>query len=286
MAEISALRRRMIEDMKVRNLSSVTQRCYVHAVAKFAQYFKRSPDRLGLTEVRAYQIHLVSAGKSWDGFNVAVSALRFFYGVTLGRSAMVERIPYARKRQQLPAILSADEVVRFFAAVPNLKHRTALMTAYAAGLRVSEVVRLKIADIDSARMLIRVEQGKGGRDRYIMLSPQLLVVLRDYWRRTRPARWLFPGHDESRPLDASVLQTACRTARAVAKLGKPVTVHTLRHSFATHLLEAGTDIRTIQVLLGHRDLSTTARYTQVAATTIGSIASPFDRLRMEGVEPA
>src|SRR6266853_5244142 len=220
MAEMSPLRRRMIEDMKVRNLSPVTQRCYVHAVAKFARYFNRSPDRLGLTDVPTYQIHLASSGMSWAGCNVAVCALRFFYGVTLGRSAMVERIPYARKRRQLPVILSADEVMQFLAAVPNLKHRTAPMTAYAAGLRVSEVVRLKIADIDSGRMLIRVEQGKGGRDRYVMLSPQLLDMRRGYWRETRPAHWLFPGHDESRPLDASVLQWACRTARTAAKLGK------------------------------------------------------------------
>jgi len=258
----------------------------VHAVTKFARHFNRSPGRLGLAEVREYQVHLTSTGISWASFNVAVCALRFFYGVTLGRTVMIERIPYARKRRQLPVILSAEEVARFLAAVPSRKHRTALMTAYAAGLRVSEVVRLKIADIDSGRMLIRVEQGKGGRDRYIMLSPQLLVVLRAYWREARPEHWLFPDQDESRPLDASVLQTACRTARVAAKLGKPVTVHTLRHSFATHLLEAGTDIRTIQVLLGHRDLSTTARYTQVAATTIGNVISPFDRLRMEGTPPA
>jgi integrase/recombinase XerD len=270
MAALNPLRLRMIEDMRVRNLSPVTQRCYVHAVAKFARYFKRSPDRLGLTEVRAYQIHLISTGASWAGFNVAVCALRFFYGVALGRSAMVDRIPDARKRRQLPMILSADEVVRFLAAVPSLEHRTALMTAYAAGLRVSEVVRLRVADIDSGRRLIRVEQGKGGRDRYVMLSPQLLVMLRGYWREARPAHWLFPGRDESRPPDASVLQWACRNARTVAKLGKPVTVHTLRHRFATHLLEAGTDIRTIQVLLGHQNLSTTARYTQVATTTIGN----------------
>ena len=163
MAEMSPLRRRMIEDMKIRNLSPATQRCYVHAVAKFSRYFKRSPDGLGLAEVRAYQVHLVSRGVSWDGFNQAVCALRFFYGVTLGRSAMVERIPYARKLRHLPVVLSTDEVARFLAGVPNLKHRMALTTAYAAGLRVSEVVRLKIADIDSARMLLRVEQGKGGK---------------------------------------------------------------------------------------------------------------------------
>jgi integrase/recombinase XerD len=282
---MNPLRRRMIEDMKVRDLSPVTQRCHVHAVAKLAQYFKQSPDRLGLTEVRAYQIHLVATGTSWAGFNVAVSALRFFYGVTLGRSTMVERIPYAREQRQLPVILSADEVVRFFAAVPSLKHRTALMTAYAAGLRVSEVVRLRVADIDSGRMLIRVEQGKGHRDRYVMLSAQLLVMLRAYWREDRPKHWLFPGRDDSRPLDASTLQWPCRNARTAAKLGKPVAVHTLRHSFATHLLEAGTDIRTIQMLLAHQNLSTTARYTQVATTTIGNTTSPFDRLDLAKATP-
>jgi site-specific recombinase XerD len=285
MAEMSPLRRRMIEDMKIRNLSPATQRCYVHAVAKFSRYFKRSPDGLGLAEVRAYQVHLVSRGVSWDGFNQAVCALRFFYGVTLGRSAMVERIPYARKLRHLPVVLSTDEVARFLAGVPNLKHRMALTTAYAAGLRVSEVVRLKIADIDSARMLLRVEQGKGGKDRYVMLSPRLLGMLRRYWRAEKPCHWLFPGHNQSRSLNPSVLQGACRAARAAAGFDKPVTMHTLRHSFATHLLEAGTDIRTIQVLLGHNDLSTTTRYARVTTTTIGSTQSPLDRLELEMAEP-
>ena len=285
MAEINPLRRRMIEDMKIRNLSPVTQRCYVHAVAKFARHFNRSPDQLELAEIRAYQIHLTSTGASWAAFNVAVSALRFFYGVTLGRAAMVERIPYARKQQQLPVILSADEVVRFFAAVPGLKNRTALMTAYAAGLRVSEVVGLRVADIDSDRMLIRVEQGKGHRDRYVMLSAQLLVILRAYWQEARPKHWLFPGRNGKQPLAASTLHVVCRNACKMAKLGKPVSVHTLRHSFATHLLETGTDIRTIQVLLGHQHLSTTARYTQVATTTIGNTISPFDRLDLAKATP-
>jgi site-specific recombinase XerD len=238
-----------------------------------------------LAEVRAYQVHLVSRGVSWDGFNQAVCALRFFYGVTLGRSAMVERIPYARKLRHLPVVLSTDEVARFLAGVPNLKHRMALTTAYAAGLRVSEVVRLKIADIDSARMLLRVEQGKGGKDRYVMLSPRLLAMLRRYWRAEKPCHWLFPGHNQSRSLNPSVLQGACRAARAAAGFDKPVTMHTLRHSFATHLLEAGTDIRTIQVLLGHNDLSTTTRYARVATTTIGSTQSPLDRLELEKAEP-
>jgi integrase/recombinase XerD len=278
MAEMSPLRRRMIEDMKVRNLSPATQRSYVHAVAKFSQYFGRSPDRLGLTEVHAYQVQLVSAGVSWAGFNQAVCAIRFFYGVTLRRPAVVERIPYARKLTHLPVVLSAAEIERFLAAVPNLKHRVALTTAYAAGLRVSEVVRLRIADIDSARMMLRVEQGKGGKDRYVMLSPRLLTMLRSYWKTTRSEDWLFPGRSEGRHLDASGLQIACRKARAAAGFRKPVTMHTLRHSFATHLLEAGTDIRTIQVLLGHSELSTTTRYAHVAATTVGGTTSPFDLL--------
>jgi site-specific recombinase XerD len=285
MAEMNPLRRRMVEDMKTRNLSPVTQRCYVHAVAKFARHFNRPPDQLGLTEVRAYQIHLNSTGASWAAFNVAVSALRFFYGVTLGRAEMVERIPYARKQQQLPVILSAEEVVRFLVAVPGLKNRTALMTAYAAGLRVSEVVGLRVADIDSDRMLIRVEQGKGHRDRYVMLSAQLLVILRAYWQEARPKHWLFPGRNGKQRLAASTLHVVCRNACKMAKLGKPVSVHTLRHSFATHLLETGTDIRTIQVLLGHQHLSTTARYTQVATTTIGNTTSPFDRLDLAKATP-
>jgi len=286
MAEMNPLRRRMIEDMQVRNLSPVTQRCYVHAVAKFAQHFNRSPDRLGLEEVRAYQIHPTTTGISWAGFNVAVCALRFLYGVTLGRTAMVERIPYARKQQQLPVILSADEIVRFLEAVPGLRNRAALTTAYGAGLRVGEVARLTIGAIDSHRMLIRVEQGKGGKDRYVMLSPQLLQILRAYWRLARPGQWLFPGREAGAPVSVATLQEACRVAARRADLTKPVTVHTLRHSFATHLLEAGTDIRIIQVLLGHARLSTTARYTQVATTLIADTTSPLDRLSLMVTPPS
>jgi site-specific recombinase XerD len=183
-------------------------------------------------------------------------------------------------------VLSADEVVRFLEAVPGLKSRTALTTAYAAGLRASEAVRLKVSDIDSGRMMIRIEEGKGAKDRYAMLSPQLLTILRGYWRLVRPHQWLFPGRDEDRPIDPQVLHAACRSAYKAAGLAKRVTVHTLRHSFATHLLEAGTDIRIIQVLLGHSNLSTTARYTRVASTTIRNTASPLDRLRLEVVPPA
>jgi len=286
MAEVSPLRQRMIEDMSVRNLSPATQRSYVYAVAKFSRFFGRSPDRLGLEDVRTYQVHLVAGGISWPALNQTVCALRFFYGVTLKQSDVPERIPYARQPRKLPVVLSADEVVRFLEAVPSLKSRTALTTAYATGLRASEVASLKVADIDSGRKVIRVEHGKGGKDRYVMLSPQLLGILRTYWRLARPTSWLFPGRQEDRPIDPQVLHAACRSACAAAGLDKHVTVHTLRHSFATHLLEDGTDIRIIQVLLGHASLSTTARYAQVATHTIGRTASPLDRLQVEVVPPA
>ena len=283
---VSPLRRRMIEDMTVRNLSPATQRSYLHAVAKFSRYFSRSPDRLDIEDVRAFQVFLVSQKISWPALNQTVCALRFFYGVTLNRPEIPERIAYAREPRKLPVILSADEVVRFLEAVPSLKTRTALTTACAAGLRASEAVSLKVADIDSSRMLIQVRHGKGAKDRTVMLSPQLLAILRTYWRLARPREWLFPGRDESKPIDVQVLHAACRSATKAAGLAKRVTVHTLRHSFATHLLESGVDIRIIQVLLGHNSLSTTARYTQVATTTIAKTRSPIDRLALEVVPPA
>src|ERR1700731_2908219 len=200
MATMSPLRRRMIEDMTVRNLSPATQQSYVHAVAKFSRYFGRSPERLGLGDVRAFQVHLASTGISWPALNQTVCALRFFYGVTLGHGEIPERIPYAREPGKLPVVLNADEVVRFLEAVPSLKARTALTTAYAAGLRASEAVGLKVGAIDSGRMIIRVEHGKGGKDRYVMLSAQLLGILRIYWRFARPQHWLFPGRDQSQPI--------------------------------------------------------------------------------------
>ena len=238
-----------------------------------------------MTKSHAFQVHLVATGISWPALNQIVSALRFFYGVTLGRTTLPRRIAYARERQKLPVVLSADEVVRFLEAIPSVKSRTALTTVYAAGLRVSEVVRLAVADIDSERMVIRVEQGKGGRHRYVMLSPRLLEILRVYWRIVRPDHWLFPGRDRNRPLDQQVLHTACKYARLAAGLTKPVTVHTLRHSFATHLLENGTDVRIIQVLLGHANLQSTVRYTRVATRTISATPSPLDRLRLEVAPP-
>ncbi|MBI2736264.1 MAG: site-specific integrase [Rhodospirillales bacterium] len=214
----------MIEDMTVRNLSPATQRSYIYAVAKFSRYFGRSPDRLDLEDVRAYQVQLVARGISWPALNQIVCALRFFYGVTLRRSELPERIPHAREPRKLPLILSADEVVRFLEAVPGFKSRTALTTAYAAGLRASEAARLKVSDVDSSRMMIRIEEGKGAKDRYAMLSPQLLTILRGYWRLVRPRHWLFPGRDRGRPIDPQALHAACRSACTASGLAKRVTV--------------------------------------------------------------
>lgn len=285
MTEISPLRRRMTEDMTVRNLSPATQQSYISAVSKFSRFFGRSPDWLTLEDVRTFQVHLVAKGISWPGLNQIVCALRFFYGVTLRRDEIPERIAYARQPRKLPEVLSAGEVVRFLEAVPSLRTRVALTTAYAAGLRASEAVSLKVANIDSGRMVIRVRQGKGGKDRYVMLSAQLLGILRTYWRLARPKDWLFPGRDPANPIDVQVLHAACRSACAASGLAKRVTVHTLRHSFATHLLESGTDIRIIQVLLGHSNLSSTARYTHVSSGLIRQTDSPLDRLTIEVVPP-
>ena len=282
---VSPLRRRMIDDMSLRNLSPATQRSYLHAVTKFSRYFGRSPDRLGLEDVRAFQVQLVSQGISWGSLNQIVCALRFFFGVTLDRAEIPERIVYARMPRKLPTILSADEVVRFLEAVPSLKARAALTTAYAAGLRASEAASLRVTDIDSDRMLIQVRHGKGAKDRTVMLSLQLLAILRTYWRLARPQDCLFPGRKPDQPITVTALQAACRSATKGAGLTKRVSVHTLRHSFATHLLENGVDIRIIQVLLGHRNLSTTALYTQVATSTISATQSPFDRLSLEVVPP-
>jgi integrase/recombinase XerD len=286
MATMSPLRRRMIEDMTIRNLCPATQESYIRAVAKFSLYFGKSPARLGLEEVRSYQVHLTSQGIAWASLNQTVCALRFFYGVTLGLPDLPALIPYARNPRKLPVVLSREEVVRFLEAVPALKSRIALTTAYAAGLRLSEVVALKVCDIDSQRMLIRVERGKGGKQRQVMLSEQLLKILRAYWLRTHPREWLFPGRDPRRPITRKMLAAACRAACEAAGLSKHVTVHTLRHSFATHLLESGTDLHIIQVLLGHNHVTTTTLYTHVATTTLARVTSPLDRLELNVISPA
>ena len=285
MAAMSPLRQRMIEDMTIRNLSLATQQSYIYAIAKFSRHFGCSPDRLSLEQVRAYQLHLIKQKRSWSHINQVACALRFFYGVTLGQTEAFERIVGGQKPDKLPLVLNAEEVARFLQEVSGLRNRIVLTTAYAAGLRVGEVVRLKVGSIDSQRMLIHIENGKGGRDRYAMLSPRLLKILRAYWKRAQPGLWLFPGRDPSGPVTIRAIQAACRAARRRARIGKPVTVHALRHSFATHLLESGIDIRIIQALLGHSDLGSTARYAQVATNLIASTASPFDRLSVEVIAP-
>jgi site-specific recombinase XerD len=278
---MTPLRQRMIEDMTLRNFTPRTIQAYVARVAAFAQHFGRSPELLGADQVRAYLLYLLQQKRaSWSSYNQALCALRFVYGVTLGKDWVLERFACPKQEKKLPVVLSPGEVAQFFQAVTDPKHRALLMTAYAAGLRVSEVVALRVDDIDSRRMVIRVRHGKGRKDRYVMLSPRLLAILRDYWRQARPAPYLFPGLTAGRPIGIRTVQTACRDARRASGLGKPVTVHTLRHSFATHLMEAGTNLRTIQVLLGHRHLSTTTIYTHVSAAVLGATSSPLDRLEL------
>lgn len=285
MKPISPLRQRMLDDMAFRNMSPNTQKVYTYAVANFARFHGRSPDRLGLEEVRDYRLHLLARGLKATSINPIIGALRFFYGTTLGQKELAEQIPFARKEDTLPAVLTRDEVVRLLKSVPDLKMRTALITIYATGLRVSEVVALTARDIDSKRMVIQVRQGKGRKDRYVMLSEQLLAILRDYWRRRRPSECLFPGPDPARAITTRSLQRACREAANAAGLDKSVTVHTLRHSFATHLLEHGVDIRVIQDLLGHRQITSTTRYTRVAINTIRQIQSPLELLNIEATAP-
>jgi site-specific recombinase XerD len=282
---MTPLRQRMIEDMNLRNLAPRTVTVYVERVAKFAQYFGKSPEKLGLADVRAYLVHLVQKRHvSWSYYNQALCALRFLYNVTLGRAWIVKGIVCPKQEKKLPVVLSPAEVGQFFRVIENIKHRAILMTAYAAGLRVSEVVALRVEHIDSQRMVIRVRQAKGRKDRYVMLAPRLLDLLREYWkaRRQQPnvrtSPWLFPGQDPARPMTAKSVHAACKAACEASGLSKRVTVHTLRHSFATHLLEYGTDIRTIQVLLGHRNIKTTALYTHVSTATLEATHSPLDRL--------
>ena len=281
------LRQRMIDDMAIRNMSPLTQAAYIRAVAKFAAHYRRSPDKLTFEDVRNYQVHLVSRGLKTATIIPIMCALRFFYGTTLGQKDIAQQIPLARKEDTLPAVLSRDEVMRFLKAVADLKMRTIFVTIYAAGLRVSEVVALTATDIDSERMVIHIRQGKGRKDRYIMLSEQLLAILRDYYKRTRPpGSCLFPGQDHKQPITCRTVQRVCREAADAAGLGKSVTVHTLRHCFATHLLEQGVDIRVIQDLLGHRHITSTTRYARVALNTIRQIQSPLELLNMERTPPA
>jgi integrase/recombinase XerD len=283
---VTPLRQRMLDDMRLRNLAAGTRRIYVRSVAGFSVFHGRSPDQLTLEDVRDYQLHLVARGLKATSICQAMSALRFFYAVTLDRPEEAARIPLPRKADPLPAILSREEVARLLASVADPKMRTLLTTIYAAGLRVSEAVALQVGDIDSARMTIHVRAGKGQRDRYVMLAPQLLAILRAHWRRTRPRPWLFPGPDPSRPITTRTVRRVCRLAVETAGLDKSVTVHTLRHCFATHLLEQGVDIRVIQGLLGHRQIASTTRYARVALSAISQVQSPLELLNLGAPAPA
>lgn len=277
---MTVLRQRMTEDMQLRNLALNTQLSYLQQVSCFARHFGKSPAELGENEIRAYQVYLTNEKKlSASSIHTAVAALRFLYKVTLKRNWTVEEVlPLPKKPQKLPIVLSPEEVQQFLACVDSIKHRAILTTCYGAGLRISEAVRLKPAAIDSQRMVIRVEQGKGHKDRYVMLSATLLDMLRNYWRVVRPEEWLFPGDRSDEPISRDAVGGACQKAHLRSGLSKPVTPHSLRHAFAVHLLEAGTDVRTIQLLLGHRSLATTARYLRIATSKVCGTASPLELL--------
>ena len=281
---ISPLRRRMLEDLRMRKFAPKTQATYLRAVRQFARYLEHSPATATVENLRDYQLHLVDHGVSPVSLNAAISALKFFFEVTLGRPELMARMQPVRVPRTLPVVLSPEEVRRLIAAAGNLKHQTALSVAYGAGLRASEVVALRVSDIDSQRMTLRIEQGKGRRDRYAMLSPVLLERLRVWWRVARAqgcmldGGWLFPGLDPIDPLSTRQLTRAIHAAAEAANIDKRVSMHTLRHSFATHLLEQKEDIRVIQVLLGHRQIETTTLYTQVATDLLRKVISPLDRL--------
>jgi len=276
---MTPLRQKMTEALELRGVSPKTLRLYVDCVARFARHYGKSPEKLGRTELREYLLYLLNERKVASGtYKQALSALRFLYRWVLEQGDVVEDIRGPRPERRLPVVLSFEEVHRFFAAIPSFKHRTLLMFAYAAGLRVSEAAQVRVCDIDSQRMVIRVVQGKRKKDRYTILSPLLLQMLRHYWWAARPKNYLFPGRGKGGVVRSSTLQGVCTNARRAAGLAKEVTPHTLRHSFATHLLEAGTDLRVIQELLGHSSPRTTALYTHVSTKLIGQTKSPLDLL--------
>lgn len=280
---MTPLRKKMVEDLKIRNYSEDTVRSYVHAVAQLAVFFKRSPDALQPEQIRTYLVHLVTVKKpSWSWYNVQVCGIRFFYRVTLARDWVIAHVPYGRRPTRIPVILSRDEVTRFFEAIDEPMFRVLLMTIYAAGLRVSEALALRPTDIDSERMLILVREGKGRKQRLAPLSRTLLDDLREYYRAYRPQTHLFFGRTPEVPVAERTLRAACQRARLAAGIRRTFTIHDLRSSFATHLLEAGVDIRTIQVILGHADLGTTERYVRVRENLISATQSPLDLLNFGG----
>jgi integrase/recombinase XerD len=275
---ISPLRRRMIDDMTARRFKEKVQKDYVRHVKTFAAFLGRSPDTATSEDLRRFQLHLAQQQIGAPTINSAIAALRFFFIVTLERPDLVRPLRIVNEPRKAPVVLSQEEVARLLEAAPGLKYKAALSVAYGAGLRVSEVANLKVSDIDSGRMTLRVEQGKGQRDRTVMLSPRLLELLREWWHAARPQVWLFPGQNPINPITPRQLNRAVTAAKDLAGISKRVSPHTLRHSFATHLLEQGADIRVIQVLLGHAKLETTALYTRVAVSTIRDVESPLERI--------
>ena len=284
---MTILRQRMTEDMRIRNLSSHTQASYLQQVSQFARYFGKSPDKLDAEDIRAYQLYLTNERElATSSIHIAIAALRFFYRTTLKRDWTFEEVlPLPKKPQKLPVVLSPHEVEHFLECVKRLKARVILTACYAAGLRISEAVRLRPTCIDSKRMVIRVVQGKGQKDRYVMLSVRLLEILRSYYKSERPKEWLFPGHYPGQPISTGAIEDACQKGRRISGISKPVTPHSLRHAFAVHMLEAGTDLRTIQLLLGHRSLATTARYLRIATNKVCANSSPLDLLPRPISEP-
>lgn len=282
---VSPLRQRMIEDMRMRKLAPKTQAAYIRSVRQLAGYLGRSPDTATVEDLRNYQLHLVDRGTSPVSLNAAITGLKFFFEVTVDRAALMAKMQPVFVPRTLPVVLSQEEAARLIAAAGSLKHQTALSVAYGAGLRASEVTSLKVGDVDSQRMTLRIEQGKGSKDRYAMLSPVLLERLRTWWRVARAqgtmldGGWLFPGRNPIDPLTTRQLNRAVHAAAITARIDKRVSMHTLRHSFATHLLEQKVDIRVIQVLLGHKKLETTALYTQVATEILRQVISPLQAVR-------
>src|SRR5215831_9522222 len=281
---VSPLRQRMIEDMRLRKLNGKTQIAYVRAVRRLAGFLRRSPDTATGEDLRRFQLHMVDQGTSSMTINATISGLRFFFEITLERGELMAMMSPVREPRKLPVVLSREEVARLIAAARNPKHRAALSVAYGAGLRASEVIALKVGDVDSKRMTLRVEQGKGRKDRYAMLSPVLLERLRAWWRvghaqgKILPNGWLFPGMNAMDPLSTRQLNRAIHAAAAAAHIDKRVAMHTLRHSFATHLLEQKVDIRVIQVLLGHKKIETTSMYAHVATEILREVVSPLEIL--------
>lgn len=278
---MSELRERMVRQMQLRCFSERTQEAYLHAVRSLAKHYMRPPDQISDQEVQDFVLYLMNERRvAWSTCNQFIAGAKFFYHSTLGRTSLGLFLPPRKSEQRLPEILSAQELKRLFDSLKNLKHRTLLKTMYATGLRVSEAVQLKVGDIDPDRMTLRVDQGKGRKDRYAALSARLLEDLREYWRAYRPAHWLFPGQPSERPLPAGTAYTIYVRAKLAAGIKKGGGIHALRHAFATHMLEAGVDLRTLQELLGHRSIATTQRYLHVTRKSLGAPGNPCDLLAL------